>query len=57
MADNADSVVVSTQRPNVSTDVTLIRLLASELMSICYTSQKTLYTENVDYTTIHETYT
>ena len=37
MADNAVSVVVSIARDNFSTDVTLIRLLASELMSICYT--------------------
>ena len=37
MADNAVSVVVSVQRDNVSTDIALIRLLASELMAICYT--------------------
>ena len=49
MADNADSVVVPTSRFNLSTDVALIRLLASELMSIRYTSQQTLYTENTDY--------
>ena len=49
MTDNADRVVFFTRRPNLSTDVALIRLLASELMSICYTSQQTLYTENTDY--------
>ena len=52
MADNADSVVVSSWRSNLSTDVALIRIvliLASELMSICYTSQQTLYTENVEF--------
>ena len=49
MADNAGSVVVSITSSNLSTDVTLIGLLASELMSICYTSQQTLYTENIDY--------
>ena len=49
MADNADSVVVSIPRTTVSTDAALIRLLASELMSIRYTSQQTLYTENIDY--------
>ena len=49
MVDNADSVVVSTWRNNSSTDVALIRLLASELMSICYTSQQTIYTENIGY--------
>ena len=62
MADNADSVVVTTWRDNSSTDVALIRLLASELMLICYTSQQTLYTENIDYAEcyvqqLHETYT
>ena len=49
MADNADSVVVSIPRANFSTDAALIRPLTSELMSICYTSQQTLYTENIDY--------
>ena len=37
MADNADSDVVFILKINFSTDVALIRLLASELMSICYT--------------------
>ena len=37
MADNADSVVVTIPRTNLSTDVALIRLLASELILICYT--------------------
>ena len=49
MADNADSVVVSIQTFTFFTDVALIRLLASEIMSICYTSQQTLYIENIDY--------
>ena len=49
MADNAESVVVSILRYNFSTDVALIRPLASELISICYTSQQTLYTKNIDY--------
>ena len=45
MADNADSVVISKLRSNSSTDVALIRLLATEITSTCYTLQETPYTQ------------